>query len=96
MEVYENVGIEAAYLEKVKDLLAFLRKLERMEKTCFVFYLMSCTYLPSNSFHKMSGNEKEGVTRGCFELVHATLSIEIFSCFSEISYFIANIFRNFH
>ncbi|PNY14503.1 chaperone protein dnaJ [Trifolium pratense] len=75
----ENVGIEVAYLGKVNGFVSLFEKTGKNGENTFCI-LPNELYRFSHQIpsYKMSGNEREGVPRGCFELDPAALPTEIF------------------
>ncbi|KAK2456438.1 hypothetical protein QL285_003805 [Trifolium repens] len=70
----ENVGIEVAYLGKVKGFVSLFEKTGKNGENTFCI-LPNELYKFSHQIpsYKMSGDEREGVPRGCFELDPAAL-----------------------
>ncbi|KAJ1387476.1 hypothetical protein SESBI_39998 [Sesbania bispinosa] len=75
----ENVGIEVAYLGKVNGFISLFQKTEK--NGVFIFCVLPNELyrfshpIPS---YKMTGNEREGVPRGSFELDPAALPNNLF------------------
>jgi hypothetical protein len=70
----ENVGIEVAYLGKVKGFVSLFEKAGKTGENTFCI-LPNELYRFSHQIpsYKMSGDEREGVPSGCFELDPAAL-----------------------
>ncbi|KAK7344210.1 hypothetical protein VNO77_13564 [Canavalia gladiata] len=75
----ENIGIEITYLSKVKGFVSLFQKIEKNGVNIFC--------VPPNELYRfshripsftMTGNEKEGVPRGSFELDPAALPTNLF------------------
>ncbi|TKY52174.1 DnaJ-like subfamily B member 12 [Spatholobus suberectus] len=75
----ENVGIAVAYLGKVKGFVSLFQKTEKSGVNMF-YVLPNELYRFSHQIpsHKMTGNEREGVPRGSFELDPAALPTNLF------------------
>ncbi|XP_045803387.1 uncharacterized protein LOC123896967 isoform X3 [Trifolium pratense] len=75
----ENVGIEVAYLGKVKGFISLFEKTGKNGENTFCI-LPNELYRFSHQIpsYKMNGDEREGVPRGCFELDPAALPTEMF------------------
>ena len=84
----ENFGIEIAYLGKVKGFTSLFEKNQNNGENLFCIppnelYRFS-HHIPS---YKMSGDEREGVPRDCFELDPAALPTYIFEAEKDSSIF---------
>ncbi|KAL2325455.1 hypothetical protein Fmac_024513 [Flemingia macrophylla] len=75
----ENVGIAVAYLGKVEGFVSLFQKIRKNEVNMF-YVLPNELYRFSHRIpsYKMTGNEREGVPIGSFELDPAALPVNLF------------------
>ncbi|RHN80717.1 putative DnaJ domain-containing protein [Medicago truncatula] len=84
----ENLGIQVAYLGKVKGFTSLFEKTGKNGDNTFTFSIPpNQTYRFSHQIpsFRMSGDEREGVPRGCFEFDPAALPTEIFEAEKDSS-----------
>ena len=80
----ENIGIHVAYLGKVKG---FISLFEKTGENTFILPNELYRFSHQIPSYMMSGTEREGVPRGCFEFDPAGLPTEIFEAEKDSSIF---------